>query len=530
LIVIVCLLSISACRAPTATTAPPTSTTALEPTRTAFILPTLLPTLTPRPTRTATHTPTLLPTFTATATRPPATATPTADPNATNTPTPTLDPIRIYEQSFPLCDNAFLITGTLTNTVPGAHLPVFPLLNRANETTLWEPLQGLEWIEAETAGDVRAIACIRQVLRQDAVYGDETAGFTARWDIRLVAWPDGRLLGAETFWGDGPPLQNLTGSTIIGTLPSQHLLRWLACDLHPAPTTILCGSGGPLVFAPDGAAVLTAQGAWRVADGVRQAVYSGVSAPGVFALAPDGSLAASANGRDIHLWQPASGAAQHILSGHSAAITGLAFSPDGRWLLSAGQEGSLQVWDTSTGTRKMILAENMGWLQGAAISPDGRMAAANVWGQPGLLYLWDWQAALQASGPLNPLQTIEASEIYINAITFSPDSLLLASAGLDGNVKLWDVTSALDPAAGVRLVGLLPDHADSVTSLAFSPDGKWLASGSADASVIVWNVAKGMARRTWPGAPESVTGVAWSPDGLWLAASSGELIRWWPSP
>jgi dipeptidyl aminopeptidase/acylaminoacyl peptidase len=495
-------------------------------------LPTLLPTLTPRPTFTPLATATLLPTFTATVTRPPATATGTADPNATATLTPTLDPSGLYEQSIPLCENAFNTAITLTTTLPGTHLPTFILLNQADETTLWEPLQGMEWIEAETTNAVRAITCIRQTRRLDATYSDQAVGYTLRWEVRLVSWPDGGLMGTETFWGDGPPLQNLSGTTVYGTPPGKRLLTWIACELHPQPFTILCGSDGPLAFSPDSQALIAGNDVWDVSSGQRTAVYPGLTAVSMLAISPDGSLTASAGRgeRDVHLWLTESGEAVRVLNGHSGEITGLAFSPEGRWLLSASQDGSLRIWDTQTGESKLILAENLGWLHAVAISPDGKLAAAGVWSQPGLIYVWDWQAALQANGPIEPLHTIEASEIFINALAFSPDNLLLASAGLDGNVKLWDVASALEEGASLRLVGLLQGHTNSVTSLAFSPDGNSLASSSADASVIVWDVAKGTLRRLLPGAPEAVISVAYSADGLWLAASSAGLIRLWPSP
>jgi dipeptidyl aminopeptidase/acylaminoacyl peptidase len=509
-------------------------------------LPTLLPTLTPRPTFTPTATSTLLPTFTITATPLPASATPTADPNATATPTATLDPVSLYKQSIPLCESAFDPAQVLTTTVPGAHLPTFILLNRIDEGTLWEPLQGMEWIDAETVSSVHAITCIRQTRRLDATYADQAVGYTLRWDIRLVSWPEGWLIGSETFWGEGPSLQNLSGGTLYGTPPVKRLLTWIACDLHPQPFTILCGSGGPLAFSPDSQSLITGQYTWEIASG--QPITTGMAAvtpvtavapatiANILALSPDGSLIASAGSgeRDILLRQ-ANGQTIGVLKGHTGEITGLAFSPDGLWLLSASQEGNLFVWDIQTGKRLQVLAENLGWIHAVAISPDGKLVAAATWSQPGLIYLWDWQAALHAeNATITPLQTIEASKIYVNALAFSPDSLLLASAGLDGNVKLWDVASALGEATGtpgaVRLVGLLQDHTSSVISLAFSPDGKSLASGSDDTRVIVWDVAKGTSRRVFPGAPGGVISVAFSPDGAWLAASSAGLIRLWPSP
>jgi WD40 repeat protein len=104
----------------------------------------------------------------------------------------------------------------------------------------------------------------------------------------------------------------------------------------------------------------------------------------------------------------------------------------------------------------------------------------------------------------------------VNAVTFSPDGQLVASASHDKTVRLWDVTM------GTALRTLM-GHSGSVKAVTFSPDGQLVASASDDNTVRLWDVATGAARRTLDVDASIISKLSFSRESQYLEIDKGLL-------
>ncbi len=113
---------------------------------------------------------------------------------------------------------------------------------------------------------------------------------------------------------------------------------------------------------------------------------SGLSA---LAISPDGRLLASGAGYEdpsIRVWDAATGRLVARLEGHSQLVSKLAFSRDGRRLISASADQSIRIWDTNTWNKANVLRGHRAEVQAVAISETGHLLASAS--NDGDLMLW----------------------------------------------------------------------------------------------------------------------------------------------
>jgi WD40 repeat protein len=215
-------------------------------------------------------------------------------------------------------------------------------------------------------------------------------------------------------------------------------------------------------------------------------------------------VAFSYGGSFVGIYDVYTGKRVRMLNGIKSAVKGLAFSPDGKMIVSGGGQEHLMLWEVFGELEPTPLKSGNSYYC-AAFSPDGKwLASADG---DGSIQLWDIAS-------LKIVNTFPGHTGMIRSIAFSQDGRLMASGADDNTVRLWDV------ATGKGLAQ--PAQADSIMRIAFTPDRKRLVTGGRDGSVIIWNTQDLQEVLNLRGFTGEVTCVTFSGNGTTLAVSSSD--------
>ncbi|KAF9545628.1 WD40 repeat-like protein [Agrocybe pediades] len=401
------------------------------------------------------------------------------------------------------------------------------------------------------------------------------------WDIQManpsITGPlnmEGRGVKALAFSSDSRKLASYSGSTIIvWDSSSSKVLS------GPFETGDL-GDHGSFAFTPDDSNIIivSSVGMVHVLD-----AYTGFNdLGGSFEVTVEGARLTStaissdttiiaigfAIGYDsdsevkdvIHIWNIHARAMTDVLAGRNGHISALAFSHDGKKLISGSSNHTIRIWDiatgnvvagpfeghtsticslalSSSGTKLLSGSEDQcvclwyvfsnesdiappcqsitGYVYTVAWSPDGTRIASGQYG--GTVAVW---SAQNGEAVIEPFRHSLTTSIW--SISFSPDSSRITAGTEHGAVISWDLRT------GEMVGNPFRGHSDVVNSIAYSPDGSIIASASSDCTIIIWDCST----EEMIGKPLShnsgVNSVAFTPDGnrLISGVKNGSIYIW----
>jgi WD40 repeat protein len=198
------------------------------------------------------------------------------------------------------------------------------------------------------------------------------------------------------------------------------------------------------------------------------------------------------------------------LFSHRAGVSRVAFSPDGKTVLTAGADMSAQLWETATGQPLTAPLQHQGLVDALAFSPDGKSVLTGSADMTARL--WDASTGKSLALPLR-------HQDIVSAVAFSPDGKIVLTGSQDKTARLCE-------AATGKFLGPPLQHQGAVWAVAFSPDGKTVVTGSDDKTARLWDAATGKPLVSPLTHQSGVSAVAFSPDGKKVLTGSN-VIRLW---
>jgi RNA polymerase sigma factor (sigma-70 family) len=397
-------------------------------------------------------------------------------------------------------------------------------------------IENQEPVHTAKVWDLKSGKELRKLKLPDSVFG---AMVIAR-DTKTLAWFD--------FMDESIVLWDVAKDKVrdrlkLGPDPSLNLV---SLTFSPDGKTLAVTSGRSpirLMDVASGKEVATLGVDRQAPDGTGvRIVVAGLSSANPVAFSADGKILVSGGeGSTLRVWDVATTKERIPADGHQGGLSSLALSPDGKVLTTRGDDDTVRRWDVVTG-RQLEQFQLKAGAGAGAFSPDGKVLAFAT--PDDRVHLWD----VAADKELRKL----AARVGAVDLAFTADGKVLATMTSAHVIQLWDVATGKEVRSmktdaqddGQPAVSL-PFGRHHAPGLVFSPDGRTLASAENkgtvrvnigagalgrgdDASIHVWNVATGKLIRKLDGPTAGIATLAFSPDGRTLAVANRDntLTLW----
>jgi WD40 repeat protein len=443
------------------------------------------------------------------------------------------------------------------------------VLTYANDETarLWSGQTGKPLRVFRDRGNVLTGALLSPV--GDRIVTTNGKGTALVWDIKKAA-PLHVLIGhkdtisAADFSRDGSRLVTASHDATARIWDVKSGIEMVAMS-HPLdPALVSIVPGGPIVrsakFSLDGQRVVTAADSqirvWDVVSGTALKVFNTEAnryqrRDITVSYSPSGEklLAVST---DVSILDPLAGSERLTLRGKAGDVTGAAYSPDGRMIVTTHENWGVIGWDSGSGRKLFSLGQQAGSVFAVVFNATGDRFltasydhVARYWNAKGGLvatlvhdaeltsiavsangvflataggsFVRIWDAT---SGELVAILP-NREGIGIKSVSFSPDSAQVLAGGDDGIARIW-------PVRGGRSTSTAKKHAGEIVRAVFSPNGDLFLTAGADGIANLWDARTAEFSRALQGHAAALTAASFSPDGrLVVTSSMDQTARLW---